>query len=458
MSITFDGVNSDDLGVIVERIPNPQIAARRANTEVVPGRNGVLLQDDGSFATVNQTYEMHISADGGELFRSSARNVAAWLLSKAGFLRLEDSYEPDVFRLARYSGGIDITSYFYDHGRFQCEFECQPQRFLKLGETEIAIESAIDSGGLYIGEITINGIPYGATAFYIRSTGGSPLAVGEYTDASGNIIEQFYSDPVEIPNGAVGARLAWSNAGADTILIIGFVDSSGNEQNMCGVVGVSPTVYNPTQFEARPLLKFVDTSTAPEYVSQTLTMRDDYIIDNGGNVIDASYDASLLGSAVSNPVSCSGKANARVTGNGYSFLDSNGKTKRGGFRRSGSINYNGTTVAVPSWAASIVVSKSANGSAALSLQEPRANPGASAVTINGTTVSIDFSARDVIYLDCDLHDAYYADGSNANAAVSFSSGLTDYPTFPGFEPGENTVMVRDGDNLDFSVIPRWWVL
>ena len=51
MSITFDGVNSDDLGVIVERIPNPQIAARRANTEVVPGRNGVLLQDDGSFAT-----------------------------------------------------------------------------------------------------------------------------------------------------------------------------------------------------------------------------------------------------------------------------------------------------------------------------------------------------------------------------------------------------------------------
>ena len=456
--IRFNGISSADFGCTIERRPNHTRGSRRGELIEVPGRNGVVVLEDGSFTTYKQEYVMAFKEGDTIPPYKRAAQVAEWLLGSRGFCRLEDDFEPNVYRMARYAGALNIEQVADKYGQVVLEFECQPQRFLKLGETEIAIESAVDSGGLYVGEITIKGIPYGATAFYIRSTGGSPLAVGEYMDASGNIIEQFYSDPVEIPNGAIGARLAWSNAEADTILIIGFVDSNGNEQNMCGVVGVSPTVYNPTQFEARPLLKFVDTSTAPEYVSQTLTMRDDYIIDNGGNVIDASYDAPLLGNAVSNPVGCSGKANARVTGNGYAFLDSNGKTKRGGFRRSGSINYNVTTVAVPSWAASIVVSKSVNGSAALSLQEPRANPGASAVTINGTTINLDFSARDTIYLDCDLHDAYYADGSNANAAVSFASNLTDYPTFPGFEPGENTVMVRDGDNLDFSVLPRWWVL
>ena len=157
-------------------------------------------------------------------------------------------------------------------------------------------------------------------------------------------------------------------------------------------------------------------------------------------------------------MSCSGKANARITGNGYAFFDSNGATRSGAFRRTGSIDWSGVVVGVPSWAAPIVVSKALNDSAALSLQEPRPNPGIAAVTINGTTVNLDFSAHDTIFLDCDLHDAYYIDGSNANAAVSFASNVTDYPTFPGLAPGLNTIIPGDGSNLDFELTPRWWTL
>jgi phage-related protein len=78
--------------------------------------------------------------------------------------------------------------------------------------------------------------------------------------------------------------------------------------------------------------------------------------------------------------------------------------------------------------------------------------------VNGTTINLDFSAHDTIYLDCDLHDAYYEDGSSANAAVSFSSTLTDYPTFPGLLPGDNTISVSSENTVSFEIVPRWWVL
>ena len=327
-TIYFNGKSSADFGLIVEYYPESVHAARRGELISIPGRNGVIIREDGAYDTYSQTFQIWFRNTLNRDTFQTARDVAEWLLGASGFCRLEDTYEPEHFRLARFVGPLNVETVLKNHGRATLEFEVQPQRYLKSGETPISYE----------GDST--------TSF---------------------------------------------------------------------------SITNPTQFEARPLLKFVDTSTAPPYVAQTLTMRDDYIIDNAGNVIDASYDASMLGNSVSNTVTCTGKANARITGNGYAFLDSNGKTKSGGFRRTESIAWNGVVVGVPSWAVSVVVSKAPNSSAALSLQEPRANPGAAAVQINGTTVNLDFSAHDTIFLDCDLHDAYYIDGSNANAAVSFAS-------------------------------------
>ena len=224
------------------------------------------------------------------------------------------------------------------------------------------------------------------------------------------------------------------------------------------------TITNPTQFEARPLLKFTDTSSTPSFVPVAITLNEDYIINSGGAVVDVSGDASMLGYAVSSPVSCSGKEYARITGNGYAFLDSNGRTKSGGFSPTGAWSNDATRVnyrlAVPSWASTIVVSRGRNtgDTAALALQDPRPDAGAAAVTINGTTVNLDFSAQGTIYLDCDLHDAYYEGGGNANNAVSFSSSVDAYPTFPGLVPGVNTISPNNGGILDFELTPRWWTL
>jgi len=459
--IRFNGISSADFGCTIERRPNHTRGSRRGKLIEVPGRNGAAVLEDGSFTTYTQEYVMAFKEGDTMPPYKRAAQVAEWLLGSRGFCRLEDDFEPNVYRMARYAGALNIEQVADKYGQVVLEFECQPQRYSKVGETEISVESSVDSGGLYIGAITMQGIPYGAKAFYADSPGGTAPFVGEYKDANGNTIAQFYDTPVAVPDGAVNARLVWNNAQADTMLLIGMVDEDGNREILCGVTGTSPTVFNPTDYEARPLLKFVDTSEEPSPVAQTITAVNDTYIDGSGEISNwkpAWSGQTGEGYKTCTPVSVSGYSYAYISGNSYAFYDSNGNviTFVSGTSKT---RYSNTQIIIPSGANTIAIGTlDGMPDLALSLKAARPNPGASAVTINGTTISLDFAEHDTIYLDCDLHDAYYIDGSSANDKVTFTSNLDPYPTFSGFAPGENTVIVRDGDNLDFSVVPRWWVL
>lgn len=459
-SFTFDGKNSADFGLLMASDPEAIHPARRGESSQIVGRNGVFVREDGSYDTYMQTYDVMLDSQSDGVYARS-RAIANWLLGSRGFCRLEDTFEPDVFKLARYAKQLSVENRLTRFGRSKIALEVQPQRYLKVGETEISVESSVDSGGLYIGAITMQGIPYGAKAFYTDSLGGTALFVGEYEDANGNIIAQFYDTPVAVPDGAVNARLVWNNAQADTMLLIGMVDEDGNRTILCGVTGTSPTVFNPTDYEARPLLKFVDTSEEPTPVAQTITAVNDTYIDGSGEISNwkpAWSGQTGEGYKTCTPVSVSGYSYAYISGNSYAFYDSNGNviTFVSGTSKT---RYSNTQIIIPSGANTIAIGTlDGMPDLALSLKAARPNPGASAVTINGTTISLDFSVHDTIYLDCDLHDAHYIDGSSANDKVTFTSNIDPYPTFPGFVPGENTVIVRDGDNLDFSVVPRWWEL
>jgi len=371
--IIFNGISSQDFGLVVEKVPSSVHASRRGNLISIPGRNGVIVREDGSFDTYAQEYDIWFSespkAYGSRSAYDMARDIAVWLLGASGFCRLEDDFEPEHYRLARYSGALDVDMILLQCGKARLTFDFQPQRYLKSGEKAISYEG--DSSTVF-------------------------------------------------------------------------------------------SIVNPTKFEARPLLKFSNVSSSPNPEVQTLTMRENYVILPSGKVRDAS--TINPGYAVSNPVNCSGKEFAQITGNGYAFYDSNGETREGGFSPTGGWS-NGATrvnyrISVPSWATAIVVSraKGRDAQVGLSLVAYRDNPGAAAVNINGIVVNLDFTESDVIYLDCDLHDAYYEGGGNANSMVSFSSSVTPYPTFPGLVPGVNTIIPSGAPNLDFELVPRWWTL
>lgn len=164
--LIFDGKSSKDFGVYISGLNTYNAPERDISTVSVPGRNGDLTIDNGRYKNVDIVYPAFIYAD----FDNNIEGLRNYLLSKKGFKRLEDTYHPDEFRLARYKGNFsaDVVDWL-EAGEFDLKFDCYPQRFLKSGEQDITFMAA---GSLYneyqeskpliraygTGSFTINGI------------------------------------------------------------------------------------------------------------------------------------------------------------------------------------------------------------------------------------------------------------------------------------------------------------
>lgn len=140
-SFTFDGTNSRAYGVYItgEGVFN----APERNVEMVdiPGRNGAFALDKGNFNNIEVTYPAGIFADTEADFAQAVSELRNLLCSKVGYVRLEDDYNPNEYRLAIYKSGLEVDHDFLIAGEFELVFECKPQRYLKSGETAISVTS-----------------------------------------------------------------------------------------------------------------------------------------------------------------------------------------------------------------------------------------------------------------------------------------------------------------------------
>lgn len=130
--ITWNGITSDSIGVIVERIPNRYIPTRRFIEQEVAGRNGNVLLVDRSFPNVIQEYEVYLSAESQGL-PQVARACAEWLCTPDGYAELTDSYDTSVFREAFLVDGFNVENSLNKFGRCTISFSCKPQKFLLTG-------------------------------------------------------------------------------------------------------------------------------------------------------------------------------------------------------------------------------------------------------------------------------------------------------------------------------------
>lgn len=183
--IFWAGKSSDDVHVIVERYPGITLAARKLETQAVPGRNGDLLFAQNAYQNYIQRYEIYVSAERRRLPRAM-QDVAAWLCEPSGYQKLEDSYDVDAYRKAYFAGPLDVESVLHRFGRANIEFSCQPQRFLRIGDESIRVVngqrlrnptpftslpritvSGTGAGTLTVGDVTvsINSMPRGAVVF-----------------------------------------------------------------------------------------------------------------------------------------------------------------------------------------------------------------------------------------------------------------------------------------------------
>lgn len=141
--IVYDGVDSRDFGVIVSSVGTHNAPQRVVEEVAIPGRNGTLTIDNGRFENITIPYIAMILHD----FADKFDNFKAFLLSRKGYKRLEDSFSPNYYRLAKIHSEITPSVVTWDvAGKFEIPFDCDPRRFLKSGEDPIEFSA---SGNIY---------------------------------------------------------------------------------------------------------------------------------------------------------------------------------------------------------------------------------------------------------------------------------------------------------------------
>ena len=137
MAIYINGVSSDTVGLVVENYPARVIPRRKYSINEIPGRNGDIFIDEGTFENYTQVYDVYISDSvTGDGLNKALNKITAWLYpAMTQYATLKDDYDTTIYRKAFFPGGGDISNYFDKQGRGTLEFICQPQRFSISGAT-----------------------------------------------------------------------------------------------------------------------------------------------------------------------------------------------------------------------------------------------------------------------------------------------------------------------------------
>lgn len=179
--IMFDGEPSTKFGMHIEEYPVYAIAKRKVETYEVPGRSGSLIYDSGTYENVIQPYNVFYKPEPEVNAYQLAEAVAKWLVGGVGYRRLEDGYNPDVYRMAAFTGPVDISTFFAKYGRAELEFTCMPQRWLKRGEFPVQMKNG--------GKLFNPGKP-SLPVIRIGGTGGGTLAIGTQEIKISNVPEE----------------------------------------------------------------------------------------------------------------------------------------------------------------------------------------------------------------------------------------------------------------------------
>jgi len=145
-SITYNGVNTELVGIKVWTAPSYEIPERDIEAYHVPGRSGDLIVDYGSYKNVERTYTIS-KGDESQDFATLAAAIRGWMGNPATYARLEDTYEPLYYRIALGAKAQMINNVLNHAALAEITFTCKPQRFLKTGDTAITVVNGSTRSG-----------------------------------------------------------------------------------------------------------------------------------------------------------------------------------------------------------------------------------------------------------------------------------------------------------------------
>lgn len=185
---TLGGTDSRTMGVYISGQGAFSAPARSYDFISVPNRNGDLLGIDTRLLNGTLTYPAFICTN----FKSNVADFRAFLLSQTGWMRLEDTYNPDEYRMVVYQGPFEPNvTMINDAGSFDITFTCKPQRFLKSGETA----TTFTANGTISNPTKFNAQPlirvYGTGTVGIGSTTITISSADTYTDIDCEMMDCF---------------------------------------------------------------------------------------------------------------------------------------------------------------------------------------------------------------------------------------------------------------------------
>lgn len=203
--ITFNGVASNTLGIVVEHPPN--YVAPKKDYEVihVPGRSGDILMDNGSYQNVPRSYDIAIGSRTLD-FTTQANTISNWLHSAdaQGYARLEDSYEPDFYRMAYYDEETEITNILQRMGRATVNFNCKPQRYFKSGDVAVNIEIPTSGASKATTEFISPSRFIAYPLYVIEAVNSSMFRVFSYEDVDADVNSSSVSVYIQFSESEIG--------------------------------------------------------------------------------------------------------------------------------------------------------------------------------------------------------------------------------------------------------------
>lgn len=231
--VSFGGVASTDYGMVVSEAASFDSPTRKQTIYTVPGRNGSIIKQEKAWNDVTRQYRIWIDEQtefdsGGDIVSGTlaerVRNLMAWLNSQDGYQRLEDNFDPDVYRLAYYSGGNELANKLTLVGEGTLTFTCKPQRFLKSGETAVEVTNGdvLKNPTLFDAKPLIH---IEGTGNITIGTGGKTLTITGLADYINIDCERMdsYRLPAENKNSMVSGQFIDLVPGNNTIAITGTV-------------------------------------------------------------------------------------------------------------------------------------------------------------------------------------------------------------------------------------------
>ena len=410
--MTFGGINASTYDVFtLSGEKSYDMPTRQVELVEIPGRNGSLPIDKGSYDNITVEYDCFCYGKDQADFRRKISAFTNAITSKIGYQRLSDTYHPDTYRMAMFIEGLEVTKVTGNEnmGRFTLKFNCKPQRYLASGEAEIEVSNGdvVNNPTLFDASPLLMIDGYGTVSFNSYDI--------EITQETIDVPDVLWEAETKNYKNNMGSSLPTSITITKTFDKSYFLSGDEVTFNARWVYGLTrnsgnppdPTITNSdtdiTSALAVPSSDSRSMSVTTEFENITVNVGTSSEYTNTTTIVDSSYNVTYT-------------VTFKATYDGNSTV---------------TIKLTRTTT-----------NNSFNGSGIIFSID------------NGTGQSTYVPSSDTMYLDCELGEAYSRNGgeiASLNGFVDLGSDL------PKLASGNNTFAL-DNTITSLVLIPRWWKL